>query len=95
MNIGRSIIELRKQKDLSQGELAKGAGISQAYLSQIENNKKDPSTDLIKKLSQQLGQSTAAILLYALDSTDIDQEKVKAFNALNPLLKELIKSEKV
>ena len=92
MNIGRAIVELRKEKDLSQGELAEGTGISHSYLSQIENNKKDPSTELIKKLSQQLGQPTGAMLLYALDDTDVAPEKVDAFNALSPILKELMKN---
>jgi len=92
MNIGRAIVELRKEKGMNQYELASRADISQSYLSQIENNKKVPSTELIKKLSQKLGQPKAAVLLYALDVTDVAPEKASAFKALNPLLKELLKS---
>ncbi len=91
MNIGRAIIELRKEKDLNQGELAEGVGISQSYLSQIENGHKDASTELVKNIAQQLGQPTAAILMFALDETDVGPDKVKAFKALSPLMKELVK----
>ena len=91
MNVGRAIIELRKEKDLSQGELAEGVGISQSYLSQIENGHKEASTNLVKKMAEQLDQPTAAILMFALDEEDVATEKVEAFKVLSPLMKELMK----
>ena len=46
MNLGLSIRKLRKERvpQLTQAEYAATIGISQTYLSQIESNKKKPST---------------------------------------------------
>ncbi|WP_373262779.1 helix-turn-helix domain-containing protein, partial [Bacteroides thetaiotaomicron] len=43
MNIGKIIKETRKSKGLKQQSFAKMCGITQTYLSQIENNVKDPT----------------------------------------------------
>lgn len=45
----------RKQKNLSQGELAAAVGATQATVSQWETGKAEPRADLLTKLSQLLG----------------------------------------
>mgnify|MGYP001627270607 CR=1 FL=1 len=52
---GRKIRELRKSKGLSQREFAKLAGLSQSYISELENGIKiNPSLSVIKKISKAL-----------------------------------------
>ncbi|ADQ41603.1 helix-turn-helix domain protein [Caldicellulosiruptor acetigenus I77R1B] len=52
---GRKIRELRKSKGLSQREFAKLAGLSQSYISELENGiKTNPSLSVIKKISKAL-----------------------------------------
>jgi transcriptional regulator with XRE-family HTH domain len=50
MNIGQAIKEVRKNKNLSQGELAALIPLSQTSLSQIESGIKTPSTGTVKKI---------------------------------------------
>lgn len=49
-HIGLKILELRKNKKLSQESFVSGLGIERAALSLIENNKMSPSLDLITKI---------------------------------------------
>ena len=43
MNLGQAIKDLRKTKGIKQGDFAIECGITPAYLSQIENNKREPN----------------------------------------------------
>ncbi len=45
----------REYKHIKMNELAKKVGISPAYLSQIENNKRNPTVDTLKNIAQELG----------------------------------------
>lgn len=51
---GRRIQEIRKQRKLSQEQVAEKAGISSNYLSRIECGKENPTFDMIVKLSDAL-----------------------------------------
>lgn len=48
------IRELRKQRGISQEELAKRCGVSRQTINAIENNKYDPTLSLAFKLSKEL-----------------------------------------
>jgi len=60
--VARNLRVLRKQKGLTQEELAFQAGINRNYVGQIEREEKSPTVDVIEKLSGSLGVSPAAIL---------------------------------
>jgi transcriptional regulator with XRE-family HTH domain len=49
--VGEIIKEKRKEKDISQNQLAKRAGIAQATLSAIESSTKSPAVDTVEKLA--------------------------------------------
>lgn len=55
-NIGELIQEYRKNKNMSQTELAKRTGISQGYLGDLENNRKDgfPTFEKLQLLAKEL-----------------------------------------
>jgi len=44
----------REHKQIKMNELAKRAGISSAYLSQIENGKRNPTIDTLKAIANEL-----------------------------------------
>ena len=44
----------REYKHIKMNELAKKVGISSAYLSQIENNKRNPTIDTLKNIAKEL-----------------------------------------
>lgn len=56
---GAYLKELRKSKSLSTHKLAELSGVSQSYISHVENGRKSnvPSTEILKKLARALGVS--------------------------------------
>lgn len=53
--LGKAIVQLRKEKGLSQESFAFDAGIDRRYMSDIENGKRNISLDIIERISQKLG----------------------------------------
>lgn len=55
MTIGEKIKNLRKQKNLTQEELAERTDLSKGYISQLESNSSSPSMDTFFNLLEVLG----------------------------------------
>ncbi|AWI45195.1 transcriptional regulator [Staphylococcus nepalensis] len=57
MTIGDNIKNFRKARNINQSEFAKKAEISQSYLSDLENNRKNISTKTLSTLAEKFGVS--------------------------------------
>ena len=53
--IGRRIAELRKERGLSQAQLAAQCGIQQAHIARIENGRYSVGFDTLQSIAQALG----------------------------------------
>ncbi len=53
--LGKKIQKLRKQKGMSQEELAEKLGFSRVYMGYIEQGRESPSLKLVIKLAKKLG----------------------------------------
>ncbi|WMJ80961.1 helix-turn-helix transcriptional regulator [Clostridium sp. MB40-C1] len=62
-----TIKKYRLLKKLTQSQLAKKAGISKSYLSEIESGKKVPGKDVAKKLGTALKISPSEFMLWIDD----------------------------
>ena len=62
MNVGKNIAKLRKEKKLTQEELAKKINVSPKTISSYENNHNLPNIEILISLSQELGVSINEIL---------------------------------
>ncbi len=72
---GKYIRELRKQRNLTIRQLELYSGVSNSYLSQLENGKRGiPSAEILKKLSGPLN-ITQNELMIAAGYIDEDEEK--------------------
>ncbi len=60
--VARNLRILRKQKGLSQEELAFQAGINRNYVGQIEREEKSPTVDMIEKIAFVLGTEPEAFV---------------------------------
>ncbi|TCP68550.1 helix-turn-helix transcriptional regulator [Baia soyae] len=58
------IHELRKARQISQEELAKLCGVSRQTINAIENNKYDPSLELVFSLATKLGILVDELFIY-------------------------------
>jgi HTH-type transcriptional regulator, competence development regulator len=69
MTFGERIRQLRKEKNLSQRDLAMKVKVNFTYISKIENEKLDfgdyPSEELIRKLAKSLGTDADELLILA------------------------------
>jgi len=90
MNISQSLVELRKSTGLRQTEAANRIGISQTYLSQIENGAKEPSTGILQDICKVYGIPAPIMYFKALTINDVPKNKRKAFAELKPLIDKLI-----
>lgn len=62
MNVGKNIAKFRKEKELTQEELAQKINISAKAISSYENNRNLPNIEMLISLSQELGVSINDIL---------------------------------
>lgn len=53
--LGKAIVQLRKERNMSQEAFAFDAGIDRRYMSDIENGKRNISLDILERISQKLG----------------------------------------
>jgi transcriptional regulator with XRE-family HTH domain len=59
LNLGEKIRNLRKEKAIKMVELAEMTGLSQSFLSQVENGVTNPSVSALQRIALALGVSTA------------------------------------
>lgn len=62
--IGKNLKKLRQEKQLTQAELAKKAGINTNYYARIERGEETPSLDTLKKLTKILKVKSSDILSF-------------------------------
>lgn len=63
--IGQAIVQLRKQKNLSQEQLALQADVDRRYMSDIENGKRNVSIDILERISKVLEKKVSELLVIA------------------------------
>ena len=71
MDISQALKKSRELKGMTQLTLAKQAGISASYLSQLEQGKRDPKLTLLTKLSNAIGIPVAILFFLAADEKEL------------------------
>lgn len=82
MSVGKTIKEIRKQRNLTQKKLADQIEISRSYLSDIENGNKNPSIKTTQRLAEKLGVTVAYLtsgnkMMGDLTDEEIEEEMFK------------------
>ena len=90
MKIGQAIRILRKNDLSKQGEFADSIGISQAYLSGIENGHKKPSLEVIQKIAESLEVPLAVLFWFGVEREDVSEDKQYIYDILKPSIDNLI-----
>jgi transcriptional regulator with XRE-family HTH domain len=90
MDLGLAIKSIRKQKGLKQNQFAELCEITPSYLSQIENNNKEPNLSILKIISNNLGTPLPILFFLSLDNDDINPEKKEAIKMIAPSIKSLV-----
>lgn len=90
MNVGIEIKKMRKKRSMSQVKLASACGITQTYLSQIENGKKEPNSSTLKSIANTLNFPLPVLYLRSLEESDIPESKRQAYQMLSPSINSLL-----
>ena len=61
--VGRNVARLRRQKELTQEEVATRSGFSQQYLSSLERGRRNPTVITLFELAQALGVSHVELVM--------------------------------
>lgn len=101
MSIGDNIKQIRKEKKLTQQRLAKEIGISRSYLSDVENNRYNPSSKTIESLSGKLGVTMLYLTTGKKALADLTNEEKKEsvqkvgdiFEQYNEIIKDDVKND--
>jgi len=93
MQLGSAVKELRRRAELRQEELARNVGITQSYLSQIENDRKDPNLSTLRRIAQELGVSVPILFFLSMDEEDVRPDREEAFGRIFPKFKALIEDQ--
>lgn len=75
MKIGRVICALRKERNLTQEEVALSAGTDAGYLSRIERDERLPSLPLLENIAKSLGTQPSIIYAVAEELENPDEPK--------------------
>ena len=86
MSIGKTIKELRKNKNIRQTDLAFRCGLSVNALCQIELDNTFPHKKTIDKISKALEINPYHLMLSSINEKDIPKEKREVFKVLLNLL---------
>jgi transcriptional regulator with XRE-family HTH domain len=92
MQIGKAIIKLRKEKKISQVQLAIKTKIPQKLLSEIERDKTQPSKNQITRICKGLKIPKTALAYFALELKDIPKKNRALHKSISPAIKKMIKS---
>lgn len=61
--VGRNVARLRREKGLTQEDVAERSGFSQQYLSSLERGRRNPTVITLFELAQALGVSHIALVM--------------------------------
>lgn len=93
MNIGTSIMKIRKQAGMDRKTLAEKLEISSTALLNIENNSSIPKKATFEKISIIPGVPYSYIHFMALETSDLPEEHQQLFNTLYYHIEESVSSE--
>ena len=60
--LGDEIRRVRQEKKMTQEQLSYAAGVDRTYISELENNHRSPTVDMLLKLCGALGTKASALI---------------------------------
>jgi transcriptional regulator with XRE-family HTH domain len=92
LDLGPALRQVRKERGISQKELAEMLEMTQANLSLTENGKKGVSQAILDRIEENLGVPAAVLLWNSLTEESVPAHKAEMFKQLKPAVDTLIAS---
>ncbi|UOE52610.1 helix-turn-helix domain-containing protein [Mucilaginibacter sp. SMC90] len=90
MDLGNTIKRIRTNKEIKQKDLAEACGMTQAYLSKIESNQKEPTIGAVRTIAEQLKVPLPVLFFQSMTSEDVAPQKREAFGFILPSIQSMI-----
>lgn len=90
--IGKALQTIREQRNVSQQALAEGIGVTQTYLSLLENGKRMPSIGLIEKYEYYFKIPLGVIMWLGVSDRQVPLDKKDTFRAMKLVIDTMIQS---
>jgi len=95
MSIGNAIKVCRTRRNLTQKELANRADLTTSYLSQVEQDKRDPTLSTLRSISRGLEVPLSILLFFGGDQDELFSIDKELAEKLSFTLLKLIKGAEV
>lgn len=92
MDVAKTIKKIRMSTGLNQYDFSKKVGLSHSYISHLEKGLKSPTISTLNKISLTAGIPIPLMFLYAIDESDIKEEKREYYKMLKPNLDNILES---
>lgn len=92
MNIGQTIKILRIGLQIKQRDFAAKLGVSSNYISLLENNKKEPSLSLLRKVAKTLGVPMGFLFINEEPVPRVGKEAADIYGQLKKLIVQVQKN---
>lgn len=86
MKIGVTIKKLRKEKKITQIDFAKQCGISQTYLSQLENDERNPTVDVLERISSVLEIPYPVLSFLSITIDNVPEGKKEVYKRMEKVM---------
>ena len=86
MKTGATIKKLRKEKRITQIDFAKQCGISQTYLSQLENDERNPTVDVLERISKVLEIPFPVLSFLSITIDNVPEEKKEVYRRMEKVM---------
>ena len=86
MKIGVTIKKLRKEKRIKQIDFSKQCGISQTYLSQLENDERNPTVDVLERISNVLEIPYPVLSFLSITVENVPEEKKEVYKRMEKVM---------
>lgn len=86
MKTGATIKKLRKERRITQIDFAKQCGISQTYLSQLENDERNPTVDVLERISNVLEIPYPVLSFLSITIDNVSEEKKEVYKRMEKVM---------
>jgi len=86
MKVGATIKKLRKEKGFRQIDFADKCSISQTYLSQIENDERNPTIDVLERISNVLEIPYPVLSFLSLTIESVPEERREVYQRMERVM---------
>jgi transcriptional regulator with XRE-family HTH domain len=92
MSTGTALKVIREHRKKTQTDVSRRLKVSQTYLSQIETEKREPSTEMLRKLCKYYKVPPIVVHWMAVEEKDVEKRKQPIFRELKPAIDDLIQA---